>query len=335
MVERATEAMEIEDVGMQRPHVVIIGAGASLAALPDGDKNGRVLPLMNNLVDVVGLNELLESHGVNILQDNFEKLYSHIHGLPGSSSLRSEIERRVCSYFSSLVLPDHATLYDHLVLSLRQKDLIASFNWDPLLFQSLKRNHTVATMPKAVFLHGGVSIGYCVRHKKSQVGPWPGQCVVCGSAFEKSPLLFPVEKKGYADEPFIKLAWDVLRAYLNTAYILTIFGYGAPVSDVEAITLMKEAWGPKYERSLEEIEIIDIKDEEVLAETWDDFIHSHHYRVCHNFYDSYIAKHPRRTCEAMWSCLMDLRPYPSRSIPRDADFVDMWEWYKDLIAAEK
>ena len=32
------------------PHVVILGAGASLAAFPDGDKNGRKLPLMNDIV---------------------------------------------------------------------------------------------------------------------------------------------------------------------------------------------------------------------------------------------------------------------------------------------
>lgn len=29
---------EIDDVEMERPHVVILGAGASVAALPNGDK---------------------------------------------------------------------------------------------------------------------------------------------------------------------------------------------------------------------------------------------------------------------------------------------------------
>ena len=32
---------EIADVRIGRPHVVILGAGASLAAFPDGDRNGR------------------------------------------------------------------------------------------------------------------------------------------------------------------------------------------------------------------------------------------------------------------------------------------------------
>jgi hypothetical protein len=33
-------------------------------------------------------------------------------------------------------IPDHVTLYDELLLTLRSKDLIATFNWDPLLLQA-------------------------------------------------------------------------------------------------------------------------------------------------------------------------------------------------------
>jgi hypothetical protein len=32
-----------------RPHVVILGAGASVAAFPGGDRYGRLLPVMDNL----------------------------------------------------------------------------------------------------------------------------------------------------------------------------------------------------------------------------------------------------------------------------------------------
>jgi len=34
------------------PHVFILGAGASVAACPDGDRNGRRLPVMANFVEV-------------------------------------------------------------------------------------------------------------------------------------------------------------------------------------------------------------------------------------------------------------------------------------------
>ena len=50
--------------------------------------------------------------------------------------------------------------------------------------------------------------------------------------------------------------------------MLTIYGYSAPQSDVEAIQIMKEAWGIVEDRDLEEVEIIDIKSEDELRETW-------------------------------------------------------------------
>jgi hypothetical protein len=52
---------------------------------------------------------------------------------PGKTTILERLERAVFDYFSSLQLPDEPTLYDHLVLSLRPKDVIATFNWDPFL----------------------------------------------------------------------------------------------------------------------------------------------------------------------------------------------------------
>jgi hypothetical protein len=51
-------------------------------------------------------------------------------------------------------LPNEPTIYDHLVLSLRPKDLIATFNWDPFLYQAFVRNGHVGDMPYLAFLHG-------------------------------------------------------------------------------------------------------------------------------------------------------------------------------------
>ena len=44
----------IEDTSTGGPHVVVIGAGASVAALPNGDSSGKTLPVIDNLVEVVG-----------------------------------------------------------------------------------------------------------------------------------------------------------------------------------------------------------------------------------------------------------------------------------------
>ena len=46
------------------PHVVLLGAGASRAVCPDGDKHGRRLPLMNDLVEAVGLQSLIDERGL-------------------------------------------------------------------------------------------------------------------------------------------------------------------------------------------------------------------------------------------------------------------------------
>ena len=39
----------------KRPHVVILGAGASCAAIPNGDKNGKKISAMSGFIDKLGL----------------------------------------------------------------------------------------------------------------------------------------------------------------------------------------------------------------------------------------------------------------------------------------
>jgi hypothetical protein len=41
-----------------RPHLVILGAGASYATLPNRDKNGNKLPIMNGFMDTIGISHL-------------------------------------------------------------------------------------------------------------------------------------------------------------------------------------------------------------------------------------------------------------------------------------
>ena len=83
---------QIEDTSAKRPHVVILGAGASLQALPDGDKYGKVLPLMNNFVEVLELKNLLEAYGVDFHGKNFEELYSSISSDPAIEELTKILE---------------------------------------------------------------------------------------------------------------------------------------------------------------------------------------------------------------------------------------------------
>lgn len=71
-----SEYDEITDLGIDKPHVVILGAGASKASFPNGDKNGHIVPLMNDLINICELEPILEEHGVCTDICNFEELYN-------------------------------------------------------------------------------------------------------------------------------------------------------------------------------------------------------------------------------------------------------------------
>lgn len=162
------------------PHVVIVGAGASRAACPDGDANGRRLPLMADLVDLVGLKPLLAKYGIESEETDFEAVFDGAVQ-SGYTELTGELERRVHHYFSQLVLPETATAYDYLLLSLRPKDLIATFNWDPLLAQAFRRHEGKIALPQLAFLHGNVAYGYCAEHRRC--GWIDDHCTSCGKDF--------------------------------------------------------------------------------------------------------------------------------------------------------
>jgi hypothetical protein len=87
--------------------------------------------------------------------------------------------------------------------------------------------------------------------------------------------------------------------------------------------------------SWKETEIIDIRREEELTSLWKDFIHSHHYRVRTSFYESYIAKHPRRSCEALWQQLAMARFVNAVDFPKTMDFTSLYSWLQPRVAPSK
>lgn len=326
----------IPDPHVGRPHVVLLGAGASLAALPNGDKWGKRLPLMNNLIDVLGLGSLLDRHGIAHKGVNFEALYSGLVTSGQHPDVVQAIEASVFSYFHGMRLPDHPTIYDHLVLSLRPKDFIATFNWDPFLLQAIERNYTALKTkpPHFCFLHGCVALAYCDRHKPMMVQRDGHPCVRCGETMTPTRLLYPVTQKNYNADPHCVAGWHDVQAVLKHAYLFTIFGYGAPSTDVEAVSLLKQGWGDPTGRQFEETEIIDIRGEDDLLATWEPFIHTHHYGIHQSFYDSLIARFTRRSCDGFWNMTMQCIFEKGIPVPRHLDFPELWDWYKPLIEAE-
>ncbi len=288
---------------------------------------------MGDFTQIVPIGNLLKRAGVDYEGRNFEDLYSELCTDAEFRAVREDIDRAVFDYFSSLALPPDPTLYDHLVLSLRPKDVIATFNWDPFLIQAVRRNQIMrGESPYLLFLHGNVLAGYC---RLDQVhGVRGARCSKCGKAFEASSLLYPVASKPYDDEPAISDAWRMATASLKHAFMVTIFGYSAPRSDRSAIKLLLDAWGGSEERSMEQFEIIDVRPEDELIESWARFIHTHHYEVHLSAYDSWLFNHPRRTGEAYLNQYLNAMFIEANPLPRDSSFDELWTWLKPLFDRE-
>lgn len=134
---------EYEYYMKNRPHVVILGAGASCAAIPTGDKYGRKISAMSGFIDKLGLNEIISKVSIHTSSDNLEDIYMELDERSKNESdcnaVKNELENVIRYYMSDFELPDEPTIYDFLVMSLTNKDLIATFNWDPFLVQAIGR----------------------------------------------------------------------------------------------------------------------------------------------------------------------------------------------------
>lgn len=307
---------------ISKPHVVILGAGASLAAFPNGDANGHRLPLMKNAIEVIGLRKLLSKAGLGRVK-NFEVAFSRLHSLDPESPVLREVEHCVTEYFAKLSLPDEPTIYDQLLLSLRGKDAVFTFNWDPFLSDAYVRNVDVASLPPIFHLHGGVRVGFCDSCRRPMEKA--DTCVLCEKPQIPTRLLYPIETKNYSADPFISTQWKAARVYLREAFLVTIFGYGAPKSDREAMSIIREAWkNVGHDRLADRVEIVDIRDHDELARQWYPFAYYGHYDIRRDINKTYLGLYPRRSCEALFENGIEGRFVEKfNAIERFGDFANM------------
>ena len=119
-------------------------------------------------------------------------------------------------------------------------------------------------------------------------------------------LLYPVENKNYADDPYLVSQWEDFRKFISRALIITIFGYSAPTTDQEAMATFNSAWkNGESHKLIHRLEIIDIRDANELAWQWSPFSIFHHYDVRRSFHESLLARYPRRSCEALFQSNYD------------------------------
>lgn len=325
-------ADDIADLSMERPHLVILGAGASRAAFPRGDATGKLVPLMNELAGLPGVDTLLRSAGFQVQDSNFEELYAELAQNENQADTAKRTESLLHSYFSALGLPEGPCLYDRLLLSLRRKDVIATFNWDPFLSDACRRNAHFGDLPHVLFLHGSVRAGVCEQCQRS--GLLGEACRMCGEPLMPTPLLFPIKDKDYTRHRFIAGQWHNLKLALSDAYILTIFGYAAPVSDEGAVRMLLEAWSARN-RPVEQVEIINIAPRDQLVKSWSKFFTRDHLDIHTDFAESWCARFPRRSCEACWGQFMEMRPRQECAFPSGAGFPELEQWLRPLVNAER
>jgi hypothetical protein len=310
------------------PHVVLLGAGASRAAFLKGDRNGRILPLMNELPDVLGVNWNKLVTTSRVPEGDFESQYSWLKSQVKYAEELATVELRIKQYFEAMELPDHPTIYDYLVLGLRSSDVIGTFNWDPLLLQALDRNKGVCKLPDLRFLHGCVSYTTCDKH---DVLGMEGQiCPICRRKLITGLLLYPESDKDYTKDSCIKRDWERVQEAIEHSFHVTIFGYSAPATDYNARKILLDAWGDEASRGMCHVELIDIAAVDQLSKNWEPFIPYDHMMHVTDFFDSSIARWPRRTFE--WKRNASFYGLPSMDVGicKTESLQELQDWFREL-----
>jgi hypothetical protein len=309
------------------PHVVILGAGASCAATPEGEKNSQRLPSMNQLPNVLKLSDILTTEQIKAAEMNFEGFFDSLMK-DELFDISKTIEDRLYAYFESIEIADHITLYDKIVLSLRKKDIIATFNWDPLLAYAYRRHGHLKILPAILFLHGNVKQGVCNVHKR--LGWNDDLCDVCREPMKRTKLLYPVSNKDYSHDPIIREQWNILDHYLDEAYFITVFGYSAPYTDIDARSRIIDHIANNRRKGILQVELIDLKSDELSKTTFKDIYANHHCSLLGNFDQSWLSKHPRFSCEALYEATMQQKPIQPIPFPKTDSIEDFREWVEAL-----
>jgi hypothetical protein len=287
---------------------------------------------MRNLVELIGLAPLFASAGIYSGLEDFETAYASIGNRDDWAATRAQIEASVYAYFAAMALTETATIYDRLVLSLRPGDAILTFNWDPFLFDAYARNRHVAPLPLIYFLHGNVRIGACREH------PQPGKigdaCRTCGQPLAPVPLLYPVGNKNYTSDSYIAAAWTDARQLLAEALTLTVFGYGAPVSDAGAITLLRDSWFARSTRQFEHMQVIDIVPADVLHERWSSFMPTGHLHPLAGFEATWLSLWPRRANQALLHSIRTGMPSQTFPLPNTNNLRELQEYAATIAMHE-
>lgn len=307
-------------------HLVILGAGSTIATIPKGDKNGEFSYTLDNLLNDKCFASFVEKvQALDYQIDDVEALCNQLY--KENRPLYDEFESLVLKKYASLELPDGFTILDRLVLSLTPNDAIISFNWDDLVIQAYQRMSEYVPeemLPILAFPHGNAQAVYDNKHYTSK------RIVTSTSLFD-SPLNMPVDEIDYKSDVFINSQWHILDFFMRNAQMVTFFGYRGPDSDEQDLKHLDELFAKN--EICDKIEIID-KDQESaveVAKRLERFkMQPNWLYPCADFWHSTIAKYPRRTLS-----VLDNWNYSVRTSAKEESLAEFLKHIGPLIEEEQ
>ena len=277
-------------------HLVILGAGSTIATIPQGDKKGEKSYTLANLLSDPSLMPFVQKvHDKNYRTDDVEELCNQLY--KNDINLYNEFETLIRKKYGSLELPMRFTILDRLVLSLTPNDAIVSFNWDDLIIQAYQRMSYFVPdkmLPILAFPHGNAQAAYSKTHYTSR------RVITNDRNWLDSPLNMPVDEVDYKSNLFIKSQWHILEFYIRNAKMITFFGYRGPKSDEQDLQHLDEIFVKN--KICDKIEIIDkdLHEAQIVAKNLVRFkMQENWVYTCPDFWHSSIAKYPRRTLHSL------------------------------------
>jgi hypothetical protein len=214
-----TAAEEIENYRDVRPHLVVLGAGASRAAFPQGDRERRRLPLMADFEEIVPIAPILEKAEINWRGKNFEEVYSHLAENPAYSNQPKNcgrMHRKVANRFArcqktsgTSIPPMRLRLQTPLPAKIRSERRKFGRNGDPQLRDRLKSS--------VAALSGGAAITSAIKDagaelsdertfKVPQIHDW-------GGGYKSAEFVIALAKDpGVVDTKFLSGAQELKSA---------------------------------------------------------------------------------------------------------------------------
>ena len=305
--------------------LVILGAGSTIATIPNGDKNGEESYTLANLLKDKTFTSFLEKVQRNFSTNDVEDLCKQLY--KEDRPLYYEFESLVRKKYARLELPEEFTILDRLVLSLTSNDAIVSFNWDDLVIQAYQRMSDYVPeemLPILAFPHGNAQTVYNNKHYTSKR-------IVTSPGWFDSPLNMPVDEIDYKSDVFINSQWHILDFFMRNAQMITFFGYRGPDSDEQDLKHLDELFAKN--EICDKIEIID-KDQESaveVAKRLERFkMQPNWLYPCADFWHSTIAKYPRRTLS-----VLDNWNYSVRTSAKEESLAEFLKHIGPLIEEEQ